>query len=113
MSEKRDSDYREEKEDFGYEMEHSKNCNKTVHQKAKITLPISIEPYVIAGKIKTKCCGMPRVTIDPLGDCKDSCHYLITQEICIDIPLKFGAVTETRETFIECDLPVIDDNCCE
>lgn len=106
---KHDNNPFEGKDDFEKELEFYRNCEKVVHQKAKINLPVSIEPYVISGKIKTKCCGVPTVTIDPYCDCKDCCHYLITQKICIDIPLKFGAITETKDSFIECEEAYIDD----
>lgn len=92
-------------------MDRTKPCEKIVHQKAKVTLPISIEPFVVSGKIKTRCCGAPKLSIAPYCECKDYCNYLITQEICIEIPLKFGAITETKETFIECEEPVIEDGC--
>jgi hypothetical protein len=94
------------------EFECSKNCEKVVHQKAKITLPVEIEPFVITGNIKTKCCGSPKIIEEHCG-CKDGCQFLITQEICVSIPVRFGAVTETKEVCIECEEPVVDDSDCD
>ncbi len=82
-------------------------CERNVHQKAKVSLPISIEPFVITGKIKARCCGDPKVSTD----CKDNCSYVITQEICIEIPLKFGVCTEINDEYVECDKPYIEDKC--
>lgn len=108
---KSDNDSMEEKENCEKELDFFKTCEKVVHQKAKVTLPISIEPFVVSGKIKTRCCGVPKVSIDPFCECKDNCNYLITQEICIEIPLKFGVLTETKDSFVECEEPVIEDDC--
>jgi hypothetical protein len=100
-------DKREEEEHCENEEETIITCEKNVHQKAKVSLPISVEPFVVAGKIKARCCGNPKVLID----CRDNCSYVITQEICIDIPLKFGVLTEIKDEHIECEPPYIEDAC--
>ena len=98
---------REVKESCENEEETIITCEKTVHQKAKVALPISIEPFVVAGRIKARCCGNPKVSID----CKDNCNFVITQEICIDIPLKFGVLTDIKDEIIDCEEPYIEDTC--
>jgi hypothetical protein len=103
----------EGKENCEKEMETFITCEKVVHQKTKVSLPISVEPFVIPGKIKARCCGTTKVTIDPFNECKDNCNYVITQEICIEIPLKFGVSTEIKESFVECETPSIEDTCCD
>ncbi|MDF2943194.1 MAG: hypothetical protein K0S01_2052 [Herbinix sp.] len=100
-------DILEGKEKCKNEMEACITCERTMHQKAKVSLPISIEPFVVSGKIKARCCGDPKVSID----CKDNCSYVITQEICIEIPLKFGVSTEINEEYVECEEPYIEDTC--
>ena len=100
-------DIREDKESCESEEETIITCEKIVHQKSKVSLPISIEPFVVSGKIKARCCGNPRISIE----CRDNCSYVITQEICIDIPLKFGVSAELKDKFIECDIPYIEDTC--
>jgi len=104
-----DSEYDtpEGKEKCENEMESIITCEKTVHQKAKVSLPLLIKPFVVAGKIKSKCCGNPKVSID----CKDNCSYVITQEICVEIPLKFGVFTAVKDEFVECESPDIEDDC--
>ena len=82
-------------------------CEKIVHQKAKVSLPISIEPFVVTGKIKARCCGNTKITIE----CNDNCSYVITQEICVEIPVKFGVKTELKEECVECEAPFIEDIC--
>lgn len=82
-------------------------CEKTVHQKTKVALPISVEPFVIPGKVKARCCGTPKIT----SECKDHCSYVVTQEICIEIPLKFGVCTEIKKSFVECEEPYIEESC--
>lgn len=82
-------------------------CERTLHQKAKISLPISIEPFVVSGKIKARCCGDTEVSID----CKDNCSYVITQDICIEIPLKYGVSVEINEEYTECKEPNIEGTC--
>lgn len=105
-----DENLYEKNENSEQENDCFKSCEKIVHQKAKITLPLSIEPYAITGKIKTRCCGTPTVTINPCCDCKNTCHYLITQEICIEFPIKFGAFTELEDTHVECERIHLEDS---
>jgi hypothetical protein len=88
-------------------------CEKTVHQKTKVSLPISVEPFVIPGRVRARCCGTAKVTIEPFNECKENCNYVITQEICIEIPLKFGVSTEIKDSFIECEAPSIEDTCSD
>ncbi len=88
-----------------------KACKRIVHQKARVALPMAIDPFAIVGKIKTKCCGTPSISVSPCDECKEICHFIITQEICIEIPIKFGANTEVEETFIECEKAHIDGYC--
>lgn len=82
-------------------------CEKIIHQKSKVSLPISIEPFVVSGKIKARCCGNPKLTIE----CDDNCSYVITQEICVEIPVKFGVTTEVKEECVECEAPTIEEAC--
>jgi hypothetical protein len=103
----------EGKDNCEKEMESFKTCEKIVHQKTKVSLPISVEPFVVPGKIRTRCCGTTKVSIDPFNECKDNCNYVITQEICIEIPLKFGVLIEIKDSFAECEAPSIEDTCCD
>lgn len=99
-------------QDTNFEPENDclKSCERIVHQKTKITLPLSIEPFAVTGKIKTKCNGNPIVTINPCCDSKNTCNYLITQEICIELPIKFGAFTEVENTRVDCGSLHLDES---
>jgi len=100
-----------ETEDSKTEKNLPKSCEKIAHQETKVTLPLTIEPFAITGKIRTKCHGAPTISISPCSECKDVCHYLVTQEICIEFPIKFGAVTEIKDIHVECGKLHINDSC--
>jgi hypothetical protein len=101
----------EGKDNCEKEMESFITCEKIVHQKTKVSLPISVEPFVVPGKIRTRCYGTTKVSIDPFNECKDNCKNVITQEICIEIPLKFGVLIDIKDSFAECEEPSIEDTC--
>jgi hypothetical protein len=82
-------------------------CERVVHQKEKVSLPIAVEPFVVTGKIKAKCCGNPKIIVG----CKDNCSFVLSQELCIEIPVKFGVATEIKEKCVECEVPYIEEDC--
>ncbi|MEG0614416.1 MAG: hypothetical protein RR540_01570 [Oscillospiraceae bacterium] len=76
-------------------------CKNVATQYADISVPISLKPYSRVGEFKTECCGEPQVSY-----CKsqngNSCEILITQTVCVRIPLEFGTCTSIGETSFSC-----------
>ena len=79
----------------------SEKCSNTADYSKVIgerNLPFAVSENAIA-----RCCGNPIVTQDttcPLG--KKYCMFTITQPLCIEIPISFGADVETGAATVQC-----------
>lgn len=73
----------------------NQTCPAIGYQSASICVPVTVTPYAQTGVTTTKCCGTPVVTpgIAVCGGIKNgSCAFTITQDICVAVPVEFGAV---------------------
>lgn len=86
-------------------------CTKTAFQKANVSVPVVIKPYSYAGPTTTLCCNNPTIkNIRCTGTTEQVCYFTITQEICIEVPIYFGAEAFMGMPLIDC-LGVTFDNC--
>lgn len=72
----------------------SQTCPAVGYQSASICVPVTVTPFAQAGITTTKCCGDPVVTPgrEVCGGVKNgSCFFTITQDICVAVPVEFGA----------------------
>lgn len=79
-------------------------CNSTFFQKETVCVPVKVTPHATPGMAKATCCGEPVVTPGSNrcpGD-QTSCSFTITQTLCIEIPIEFGAVIETGAAVVQC-----------
>ena len=93
-------------------------CPAVGYQAATVCVPISVEPYAKAGVTLTKCCG--NATVVPgrqvCGGIKNGiCSFTISQNICVAVPVKFGANATVGEAYIDCKGASGEDICsnCE
>ena len=77
-------------------------CTGVAAQLVDVSLPIKIKPSAVVGEIDTECCGEPVVTIRQSTCCGKGCHIIITQSICITIPVEFSADAEEGEISAVC-----------
>lgn len=78
-------------------------CESTFFQNETVCVPVTVTPFAEPGEATAKCCGRPMVTPD--GQCpgdRKSCSFVIRQRLCIEIPIRFGAVIETGEAVVQC-----------
>lgn len=78
-------------------------CESTFFQNETVCVPVTVTPFATPGTAKATCCGSP--VIDPDGRCtgtRKSCSFTITQRLCIEIPIAFGAVIETGSAVVQC-----------
>lgn len=78
-------------------------CESTFFQNETVCVPVTVTPFATPGMAKANCCGKP--IINPDKECpgsKKSCSFTIKQRLCIEIPIKFGAVIETGEAVVQC-----------
>lgn len=81
----------------------TKPCESVFYQKESICVPVKVTPYAKPGKAKATCCGEPVVkTGEQCSGSQTYCSFIITQNLCIEIPIAFGADIETGKTVVQC-----------
>lgn len=93
-------------------------CPAVAFVPATVCTPVTVTPFVNELPTTTFCCGDPEVTpIDPerpvtcLGERNGSITFLITQDICVRVPVEFGATTEVGDIFVQAGTPTDEDVC--
>lgn len=79
------------------EAEHPDGCTVVACQTAAVSVPVTVRPSVSTRGIKAFCCGEPVMKSSPCtlrdnprsGDAR--CSFILTQNICIEIPIEFSA----------------------
>ncbi|MGE4486011.1 MAG: hypothetical protein AB7C97_12975 [Oscillospiraceae bacterium] len=94
----------------------SKNCTAVAFQSAVVSVPVFVKPKATTGEISTFCCGEPRITTFPhhkttCGPKQNGCSFILTQNICIEIPIEFSADAIAEFPHVECK--GADDKKCE
>lgn len=85
--------------------QEAKTCPATGYQKVSVCVPVKVTPFANPGSTTTFCCGEP--TIKPGVEYCDgiiggSCSFTITQNLCVAVPVEFGAVSEVGDAAINC-----------
>ncbi len=97
-------------------MEENETCPTVGYQTASICVPVTVTPFAKAGVTTTKCCGEPIVTSgkNVCGGMKNgSCAFTISQNICVAVPVEFGAVATVGDTFVDCGGATAEDVCTD
>ncbi|MBQ7033946.1 MAG: hypothetical protein IJN25_09865 [Clostridia bacterium] len=81
------------------------DCVKTEHQKADVSVPIQLKPKATIGDIVMECCDEPEVKCHE-DKHKNVCEVIVTQKVCIKIPIRYQISACAGESFIKFD-------CCE
>jgi len=80
-------------------------CSSVAHRDVELCVPVSVRPFANTGNTIVRCCGLPIIGQLPDG-CRGvpggTCNFNITQRICVEVPVQFGAETTTGETFVLC-----------
>lgn len=91
-------------------------CPAIGYQSASICVPVTVTPFAKTGSTQTKCCGASVVTQgkNTCGGVKNgSCSFTISQDICVAVPVAFGAVATVGDTFVNCNGASADDICTD
>ena len=94
----------------------SQTCPAVGYQSASICVPVTVTPFAQTGATVTKCCGDPVVTQgrEVCGGVKNgSCFFTITQDICVAVPVEFGAVATVGDSYINCNGASDQDICTD
>lgn len=89
-------------------------CPAVGYQRASVCVPVTVTPFASVGDTTTYCCGDPVITnglsICP-GVTRGTCTFTITQEVCIAVPVVFGATASVDDYAVQC-LGVGDATTC-
>lgn len=80
-------------------------CPAVGYQEVNVSVPITVVPFAYAGAAKVKCCASPVVIPceDYQGGTKNGkCTFVISQTICVEVPVEFGAKTTVGDTYVDC-----------
>lgn len=91
-------------------------CPAIGYQSASICVPVTITPFAHAGATETRCCGVPVVTPgkNTCGGIKGgTCSFTISQDICVAVPVDFGATASVGDTYVVCNGASAEDICTE
>jgi hypothetical protein len=89
-------------------------CPSVGYQSVTISVPVTVTPFAKAGATQTKCCGAATVTAGrnlDSGVKNGSCVFTISQDVCISVPVDFGATAAAEEAYTTCN-GVSAENIC-
>lgn len=89
-------------------------CPSAAYQTATVCVPVTVTPFANPQGTVTKCCGTPVVTPGRNtceGTKKGSCIFTITQDICVTVPVEFGATTDVGDPYVTCTGVSEEDVC--
>lgn len=84
----------------------SQHCETFTYQTATVCAPVTVTPKAVPGMTRTICCGDPIVS--PENRCPFTgrkCYFTVSQRVCIEVPITFGAIAEVGEPRIDCEEP--------
>ncbi len=94
----------------------TQTCPTVAYQMSSVCVPVTVSPYAKAGMTYTKCCGNPVVT-PGLNVCEGikngNCVFTLSQNICVEVPVEFGATAIVGDTYVNCTGASADDICTE
>lgn len=92
----------------------TETCPATGYQTMSVCVPVTVTPFAETGATKTKCCGDSVITpgIDTcMGIKNGTCSFTISQDLCIAVPVAFGAVASVGDTYVNCTYASEKDIC--
>ena len=89
-------------------------CETFTYQTATVCVPVVVTPTAIPGRTRTICCGDPVVTPDERACTSGNlhCYFTVSQRVCIEIPVTFGATAIVGDARITCE-DVGTDGCTD
>ncbi len=78
-------------------------CEVIASQLVNVCVPITVTPFADTGTVTTVCCGDPVVNGgDCVGEINGTCEFTVSQLICVQVPVNFGANAAPGATFVQC-----------
>lgn len=95
-------------------MNENQTCPTVAYQLSSVCVPVTVTPFAQAGTTITKCCTKPTVTAGKYtcnGVKNGQCVFTISQDICVEVPVEFGAVATVGDTYVACNGASADEIC--
>ena len=83
----------------------NETCPATGFQSVEVCVPVTVTPFAHPNPTITKCCGEPVVEAGDTtcaGNKNGVCTFTITQTLCVEVPVLFGAEAVVGDTFVNC-----------
>ena len=94
--------------------EQNGDCPAVGYQRSTVCVPITVTPFARVGTPTTTCCGAATVT--PGDTCVRTsggvCRFTICQQICVAVPVEFGARAVAGTPCVQCG-EVSSTNICK
>lgn len=104
------------RENLNLDVEEEQTCPAVGYQSASICVPVTVTPFAKTGTTSTKCCGNP-IVVSGKNTCNGvkngACSFTISQDICVAVPVGFGAIATVGDTFVNCNEASADDICTD
>lgn len=94
----------------------NQTCPTVAYQLSSVCVPVTVTPFAKAGTTVTKCCTKPTVTAGKStcnGVKNGQCVFTISQDICVEVPVEFGAVAAVGDTYVACNGASADEICAD
>ena len=81
-------------------------CPAKAYQKARVCVPVNIQPFAKPGSTIITRCGDPIITegaVECEGTINGQCFFTISQEICVEVPVEFGATFTVGDASVLCN----------
>ena len=91
-------------------------CPAIGYQSVSMCVPVTVTPFAQTGTTVTKCCGNATITpgISTCGGLRNgTCSFTISQDICVAIPVAFGATAAVGDTYVSCNAVSDKDICTD
>lgn len=91
-------------------------CPSVAYQMSSVCVPVTVTPYAKTGLTVTKCCGNAVVSPGMAlcnGVKNGSCVFTISQNICVAVPVEFGATAQVGDAYVNCNGATAEDICTD
>ena len=79
------------------------SCPVVGYQRSTVCVPVTVTPFAHVGTPVTNCCGEPVVTAGDVCPRNGGvCRFTISQEICVAVPVEFGARAVAGTPSVQC-----------
>lgn len=80
-----------------------RGCPVIGYQRSTVCVPVTVTPFARVGTPITSCCGQPIVTAGSVCPPNGGvCRFTISQQICVAVPVEFGARAVAGTPSVQC-----------